>query len=45
MCGIVGLKGKPDKWNGTALGSTADDIAPVKIEGGSGPLGKEAPAA
>jgi len=45
MCGIVGLKSKPDKWKGTALGPAADDIAPVKIEGESGPLGKEIPAA
>lgn len=44
MCGIVGLKSKPEKWKGTTLGPTTDDITPVKIEGGPGPFGKEVPA-
>jgi len=42
MCGFTGLKSKPDKWKGTALGPPADDLAPVKIEPGL--LGEKVPA-
>lgn len=30
---ITGLKNKPERWKGTAIGPSADDT-PIRIEGG-----------